>query len=103
MSDITRERAAMVARILEGEGKASREQRRAAFLNEGVEASLRGLVSKIGERASEISDDDFAAVRAAGFSEDTLFEVCVCAAVGHATRQLDSALAALDAARGGKD
>jgi alkylhydroperoxidase family enzyme len=103
MSDITRERAAMVARIQKGDGEASREQRRAAFLNEGVEASLRALVSKVCEGAHEITEDDFTAVRAAGFSEDQVFEVCVCAAVGHATRQLDSALAALDAAGGGKD
>ena len=93
----------MVARIQEGDGAASREQRRAAFLNEGVEASLRNLVGKVGERAREITADDFAAVRAAGFSEDQVFEVCVCAAVGQATRQLDSALAALDAAGGRKD
>jgi hypothetical protein len=103
MSDITRERAAMIARILEGDGEASREQRRAAFHNDAVEMSLQKLVSKIGERASDVSDGDIAAVRAAGFSEDQLFEVCVCAAVGQATRQLDSALAALDAAGGAKD
>ena len=41
MSDITKERAAMVARIVRGDGQATREQRRAAFRNEGVEASLR--------------------------------------------------------------
>jgi alkylhydroperoxidase family enzyme len=102
MSDIMRERAAMVARIQEGDGAASREQRRAAFRNEGVETSLRDLVSKVCERAREITEDDVVAVRAAGFSEDQIFEVCVCAALGQATRQLDSALAALDAAGGGK-
>jgi hypothetical protein len=100
MSDITRERAAMVARILEGSGEASLEHRRAAFRNDGVEGSVRDLVSKVCERAREITEDDIAAVRAAGFSEDQVFEVCVCAAVGQATRQLDSALAALDAAGG---
>jgi alkylhydroperoxidase family enzyme len=103
MSDITNERAAMVTRILEGDGFASCAQRRAAFLDEGVEAPLRDLVSKIRNRAREITDDDIAAVRAAGLSEDQVFEICVCAAVGQATRQLDSALKALDAAGGRKD
>jgi hypothetical protein len=102
MSNITRESAAMVVRIQEGDGAASRERRRAAFRNEGVEASLRDLVSKVCMRSREITEDDITAVRAAGFSEDQVFEVCVCAAVGQATRQLDSALAALDAAGGGK-
>jgi len=35
---------------------------------------------------------------AAGFSEDQIFEVVVCAAIGQATRQRDAALAALAAA-----
>jgi alkylhydroperoxidase family enzyme len=103
MSDITRECAVMVARILEGDGEASREQRRAAFLNEGVEAPLRDVVGKICERAAEVTDGDIAALRAAGFSEDQVFEIAVCAAVGQATRQWHSALEALDAVGGGKD
>jgi len=92
----------MVARIQEGDGEASREQRRAAFRDEGVEASLRELVSKVCGRPREVTDGDIAAVRSAGFSEDQVFEVCVCAALGQASRQLDSALAALDAAAGEK-
>jgi hypothetical protein len=102
MSDITRERTALVTRIQEGNGAASREQRRAAFRNDGVEPSLRDLVSKVCERTREITDNEIAAVRAAGFNEDQVFEVCVSAAVGQATRQLESALAALDEADGGK-
>ncbi len=60
MSDITRERAALVARILQGDGEASREQRRAAFLDEGVEATVRDLVRKIARRPGEISGADIA-------------------------------------------
>ena len=45
-----------------------------------------------------ISDADVAATKAAGVSEDEIFELTVCAALGQATRQLDAALAALDAA-----
>jgi hypothetical protein len=40
---------------------------------------------------------DIAAARASGLSEDQIFETVVCAAVGQATRQYDTALAALKA------
>jgi len=39
-----------------------------------------------------------AAVTASGLSEDQIFEIVVCAAIGQATRQYDTALAALAAA-----
>jgi hypothetical protein len=35
---------------------------------------------------------------ASGLSEDQIFEIVVCAAVGQATRQYDTAFAALEAA-----
>ena len=43
------------------------------------------------------TDEDVAATTRGGVSEDQVFELAVCAAYGAATRQLDSALAALDA------
>jgi alkylhydroperoxidase family enzyme len=56
------------------------------------------LIRKLTKRASEITDENFAAVRAAGFSEDQIFELVVCAAIGHANRQHELALAALESA-----
>ena len=56
----------------------------------------------VAHRAREITEADIAAVRAAGFSEDQVFEICVCAAVGQATRQLDAALSSLGAAEAEK-
>ena len=41
-----------------------------------------------------MTDEDVAAAKAA-LSEDEMFELAVCAAIGQATRQLDNALAAL--------
>ena len=70
---------------------------RAAFANAGVEEPVRALVDKVARNAHKITDEDLAAVKAAGYSEDAVFEVTVCAALGQATRQLDAALAALDA------
>jgi hypothetical protein len=40
-------------------------------------------------------------VRAAGHSEDEIFEIVLCAAIGQATRQYQAGLAALDAVTGG--
>jgi hypothetical protein len=99
MSDATnRYRAAVVDRVLGGDGKASKEQRRAAFDNKGVAEGARALVEKVAKNAWKVTDEDVAAVKSAGVSEDQIYELCVSAALGQATRQLESALAALDQA-----
>jgi alkylhydroperoxidase family enzyme len=56
------------------------------------------LVSKVAEQPTNVTDEDFAAARASGLSEDQIFEMVVSAAIGQATRQYNTALAALDAA-----
>jgi alkylhydroperoxidase family enzyme len=98
MSDITRARKAVVARILEGEGRASHALRRAAFDNAGLVEPLSSLIDKVARHAFKVTDEDIAAARASGLSEDQIFEIVVCAAVGQATRQYDTAFAALEAA-----
>jgi alkylhydroperoxidase family enzyme len=98
MSDMTRARNAVVARILEGDGRASHAQRRAAFDNAGLAAPLNTLIDKVAKRAYLVTEEDIAAVKASGLSEDQIFELVVCAAIGQATRQYDTAFAALDAA-----
>lgn len=98
MSDITRALRALVARILEGDGNASRAQRRAAFDNKGLDAPLNTLIDKVATRAYTVTDEDIATATASGLSEDEIFELVVCAAIGQATRQYDAAVAALKAA-----
>jgi len=98
MSDIRQARKTLIARILEGEGTASHAQRRAAFDNAGLSEPLGALIVKVAKHAYQVTDDDVAAVRASGLSEDQVFEIVVCAAIGQATRQHDTAMAALDAA-----
>jgi alkylhydroperoxidase family enzyme len=98
VSDIKQARKALVARILEGDGKASYAQRRAAFDNAALAEPLRTLIQKVAKHAYKVTDEDIAAVRASGLSEDQIFEIVVCAAIGQATRQYDTALAALDGA-----
>jgi alkylhydroperoxidase family enzyme len=88
-------RKAVVARILEGDGKSSHTQRRAAFDNAGLAVPLSTLIDKLTKHAYTVTDADIAAARALGLSEDQIFEIVVAAAVGQATRQYDTALAAL--------
>jgi hypothetical protein len=98
MSNIQTARAALIERILAGAGEASSAQRRAAFDNAGLAEPLGTLVRKVAEYAHGVTDADVAQARASGLSEDQIFELVVCAAVGQATRQYEAALAALDAA-----
>jgi hypothetical protein len=88
----------LVTRVLDGEGKALHAQRRAAFENAGLEGPLNTLINKVARYAYRVTDEDINAVKASGFSEDQIFELVVCAALGQATRQYESALTALDAA-----
>jgi len=98
MSDIGQARKALTARVLEGDGKASPAQRRAAFNNTGLAGPSGNLADKVARYAHAVSDEDIEAVKASGLSEDQIFEIVVCAALGQAMRQHESALAALTAA-----
>jgi hypothetical protein len=98
MADFKNAHTFLVSRILAGEGKASREQRRGAFDNAGLGEPMRTLISNVAEHPTNVTDEDFAAARASGQSEDQIFEMVIAAAIGHATRQYDTALSALDAA-----
>jgi hypothetical protein len=98
MSDIGQAQKALVKRLLEGAGKASSSERRAAFNNRGLSGPPGALVDKVARHANGVSDEDITAARQSGLSEDQVFEIVVCAAVGQATRQYDAALAALEAA-----
>ena len=100
MSNIRQAREALTRRILEGAGKASPFDRRAAFNNSSLAEPVGALVDKVARHAYRVTDEDIAAARESGRSEDQLFEIVVCAAIGQATRQYDTALAALKAATG---
>lgn len=98
MSNVMEARKVLIARILEGAGHASHAQRKAAFEDLGLEAPLSTLIDKVAKHAHKVTDEDIAAARAFGHSEDQIFEIVVCGAVGQAVRQHDRALAALEAA-----
>jgi alkylhydroperoxidase family enzyme len=98
MVEITQLHRDLVTRVLEGDGKATAELRRAAFENAGLNEPIRTLIEKVANHAYRVADEDVAAVRAAGLSEDQIFEIVICAAVGQASRQYTSALASLASA-----
>ncbi|MEU5884779.1 hypothetical protein [Spirillospora sp. NPDC047279] len=98
MPDEDRKRAAhraLVDRVLNGEGEASAEDRGRAFRNDGLSPPLDVLIGKVVERPAQVSEADLAAAKAAGRSEDQLFELVVCAAVGRSERLYEAGLAAL--------
>jgi hypothetical protein len=81
-------------------------RRRAAFDGKGLEAPLDTFIKKVAEQPARITDEDVGAARALGRSEDQIFELVICAAVGQSSRHYESALEALDQARnegGGAD
>jgi len=100
MSDIRQARTSLIKRSLEGDGKASPSERRAAFNNSGLAEPLAALADKVARHAYRVTDEDIVAARESGLSEDQIFEIVVCGAIGAATRQYDTALAALEAATG---
>jgi alkylhydroperoxidase family enzyme len=91
-------RRALVARLLTGPGTASTEARRAAFDLQPRDRRTDALLDRVRREPWTVCDADVAAPLEAGLSEDQVFELVVCAAVGQATRQLESALDTLDRA-----
>ena len=102
MTDITPLPRELVNRVLDRDAQAPRELRRAAFDNAGLDEPVRTLIDKVARRSYRVTDEDAAAARSAGLSEDQIFEIMVCGAVGAADRQYESALAALAEATGGR-
>lgn len=86
---------ALVERVLHGEGRASARQRARAFANESISPSMDVLIRKVATRPATVTDADVAAVKAAGFSEDQIFELIVCAGTGQSARRYETGLAAL--------
>jgi alkylhydroperoxidase family enzyme len=90
---------ALVATVLEGPGQLDADLRRAAFTRGELPEPLASLVTKIHRNAWKVTDEDVAGARAAGWTQDQLFELIVCAAVGAARERLTAGMRALEQAR----
>ena len=103
MPDEDKKRAAqqaLVDRVLNGEGSTSPELRARAFSNTDLPAPLQALIGKVANSPSQVTDADLAVAKGAGYSEDQLFELVICAAVGKSDRLYETGLAALAEATG---
>lgn len=87
--------SAFEQRIRTGPGMAPPELRGRAFEDSDLAEPLATLVDKVARRSFQVTDGDFAAALAAGFDEDQLFELVICAAVGESSRQYQAGMAAL--------
>lgn len=91
----------LLRRVFHGPGNLAGSVRRAA----GGEGSLddpvaEAYVEKVRTSAYQITDGDLDRLRAAGWSEDRIFELSIAAATGAARHRLDAALAAMAGPRG---
>ena|SRR5438046_3068128 len=73
--------------------------RRAAADCGNLPQALAAFADKIHRHAYKITDEDVAALLAAGYSEDQIFELTIAAAVGASLHRLERGLAALAGAR----
>jgi hypothetical protein len=85
----------LIDRVLRGPGESTHEQRQAAFENANLPKPLDHLVDNVAREPYKVTDGDIAAAKATGASEDQLFELIICGAIGQASRQYESGLAAL--------
>lgn len=86
--------------ILTQPGETDAVLRRAILEQPGAGAEhipevLRPLLKKIAERAWTVSDEDFAQLLVAGYSEGQLFEVTLAAALGAGVQRFKAGLRAL--------
>jgi alkylhydroperoxidase family enzyme len=92
----------LVAAVLASPGHLTHAVRRAvATRARGAGADLpapvAAYVDTVARHAYRVTDEQVAALRAAGLSEDAVFEVTVAAALGAGLRRLERGLAALAA------
>jgi alkylhydroperoxidase family enzyme len=89
-------RQRLEASVLEGPGRTDPALRRAAAQNAGLPPALQAYVDTVHRHAYRMRDQDVEALRAAGYTEDQVYEITVAAALGAAGERLRAALRALE-------
>lgn len=86
----------LIAGLLGPDGEAPQDWRRAAFDNIGPENDrIRELVGKVATAPTGVTDLDFRHAAEVGLSDDQIWELVICAAVGQAARGYENAIHAL--------
>jgi alkylhydroperoxidase family enzyme len=75
-------------RIISGDGALDSSIRRAAAGEDQLTGPAAALIDKVRRHAYRVVDDDIAALRASGTSEDQVFELTVAAALGEGMRRI---------------
>ena len=93
-------RKRLVHAVLTAPGETPEALRRAVLehasgAHDGVPPAFTRYVEKVANHAYRVTDEDIAALRNAGQSDDSLFEITVAAAVGAALHRLERGMAAL--------
>ena len=98
---------ALVDSVLNSRGDSDPELRRAVEHQAAIHAGrlpeggprlpqeLGNYVDKVALHAFKVTDADIEALRDAGYSEDAIFELTLCAALGAGIARLDRAMAAM--------
>ena len=86
--------AALRRAVFDSPGASDRAVRAAAASADGLPPPLDAYVTRVCDESYRITDADFAALKAAGCSDDEIFEVTVAAAVGASLRLLDAGMRA---------
>src|SRR5437868_873270 len=81
--------------ILRGPGQLDAATRAALASGQGIPDPLATYAEKVARNAYKVTDGDIAALRAAGYSEDQLFEATLSIALGAAQMRLRAGLNAL--------
>jgi hypothetical protein len=89
----------LVDTVLTGDGTLEPNVRRAAVDGKGLPEAFRDYLDKVACHAYKVTDQDIAALRNAGYSEDEIFEATVSCALGACLRRLKPGLKAIEAGK----
>jgi len=87
--------AALRDRVLNGPGVVDQSIRAAAFAGTGVPDDLAVYVDKVVKHAYKVTDSDVERLKAAGYSDDAIFEITVAAALGAGVRRYEAGVRAM--------
>lgn len=87
---------ALHARATKGPGVLDDAQRQAIAKDSNVEPALASYVGKVHKHAYKVVNEDVEEMKAAGYSEDAIFEATITAAVGAALSRWKIAKSAMD-------
>jgi hypothetical protein len=82
--------------VFEGPGQTDPAVRQSAATGEALSEPWLSYTTRVKDEPWDVTDSDVENLKAAGHSEDEIFEMTVAAAVGASLRMLDAGLQALD-------